>query len=515
MFRLTELLPRRLPLMGAVILLGFGSTFVAVRSTQTPVATNEKSPEVATNVVWLVLDEAPLYPILRTDGTINQLRFPGFAMLASESTFYRDTLTTAQRTTEAVPAILDGKWPSYKKYPYLRDHPDNLFTLTKNKLRLDVFQAVTHLCPKNVCQNGIPPDLRSPIYFADAMEEFAKKASESVEQTLHFAHVLLPHRPWTLTPELRHARELPSDSRSGTLLDRRRDSYQGLLRQYIATDSLLLQFLTRFKASPNWDRTMLIVTADHGITFVPGESVRDQINVKNPQTLEDIFRVPLFVKYPNQQTSSISDCQVSSIDILPTVLSVLKISSTARLDGIDLNNHCPRSRNRRISWPYAHSHLSTDFSAALKRVSYYNEWINANGDAADIYRVGRSGVLIGTAVPVSTQIREGVSWANVDPDAFVNISNERFGYVPARVTGRVTLTTELCGECEGVLVVDGVIVASIPELAGGQPSNTPSLFTTSVDTRTLTSKSGVGELWIADWTTGKPELSRVGPSVGN
>ncbi|MSZ56734.1 MAG: hypothetical protein F2594_05305, partial [Actinobacteria bacterium] len=54
------------------------------------------------NVVMIVFDEAMLSPLLRTDGTINRKRFPGFAALADSSTWYRNMMGTAQRTTEAV-----------------------------------------------------------------------------------------------------------------------------------------------------------------------------------------------------------------------------------------------------------------------------------------------------------------------------------------------------------------------------------------------------------------------------
>lgn len=471
------------------------------------------SATAGTSVVWLVLDEAPLYPLLRTDGTINSDRFPGFAQLASVSTWYRDTLTTAQRTTEAVPAILTGQWPSYKKYPFFGDHPQNLFTIAANKVELDVLQSVTSLCPEGLCPNRLSPDLQLPTYFAEAISRLASASSESKTETLHFSHVILPHRPWVMTPDLRAARELRSDPRSGSDLDRRRDSYQGLLRQYVATDRLLLDFLNRLMASQNWNRTLLIVTADHGITFVPGESVRDSINTARPETLDDIYRVPLFIKYPNQPAPEVSDCPVSSIDLLPTVLSVLKIEASPAIDGVSLTDTCPVSRVRRVFWPYSETSITTTFSTVMERVSYYDGWIRADGDVNDIYRVGLSGELIGTTItaPASKSVA-GVTWTSMDPDSFTGIQDSRYGYVPARVSGKLTTTVNLCAKCEGLLVVDDVVVASIPEIAGAAPGPKALHFTTSVDTRTVTSRSGEGELWIADWSSGEPELSRVGPS---
>jgi hypothetical protein len=81
------------------------------------------------------------------------------------------------------------------------------------------------------------------------------------------------------------------------------------------------------------------------------------------------------------------------------------------------------------------------------------------------------------------------------------------------VSGVVTTSRALCARCEGILVVDGVIVASVPELAGLKPTPNSIYFTTSILTSKITSTSGKPELWIADWTTSSPRLTRIGPAI--
>lgn len=488
------------------LLQGSSTASVETEKTSTSVATP------STSVVWLVLDEAPLYALLTTAGEINEQRFPGFAMLAKSSTWFRDALTTAQRTTEAVPALLTGSWPIMRDYPFFEDHPVNLFTLTKDKYALDVYQSITSLCPRNLCANRISGEQRQAEFQVRAFRQLITNASASREPTIHFSHIQLPHRPWRFSNDFRLGREMPTDPRPSTQLDRRRDSYQALLRQYVATDSLLLELLTTLKASPNWDKTMLIVTADHGMTFVPGESFRDTINPDNPGTLEDIYRIPLFIKYPQQNSASINNCPVSAIDILPTVLSVADVDIPPTVDGFNLTEGCPQRTSRRIQWPYSGRDLSTTFEDVLNRVQYYNTWISANGSVDDIHRVGRSGVLIGTKAPTSIDFDVSVTWTNVDQESFKDIGDSPLAYVPSRVSGRVVTQQNLCDRCEGILVVDGVIVASIPELAGLQASAKSSYFTTSLLTTTITNTSSAPDLWIADWTTTPVVLRRVGPS---
>ena len=482
-----------------------------------PAAQSSSLPPTQSDITiaMIVFDEAMLSPLLRTDGTINRKRFPGFAALADTSTWYRNMLGTSQRTTEAVPSILDGQWPSLKKYPILRDHPNNLFTYLQGKKALNVYQSVTKLCPKGVCTNAGPLYLRLVDRQVQRFEEFIEASASSTTPALHFTHLLLPHRPWGLAPDLRIAPDLVQfvDTRSERLVDRRRDNYQSMLRQYVATDTLLLEFINKLKASPNWDNTMVVVTADHGITFVPGESYRDKINVNNPGTLEDIYRVPLFIKYPQQNTSAISDCPASSIDILATIIATNAVKSGWTTDGVNLRRTCPQRTSRRIQWPYSTSQISTDFTAVLERVRYYDKWIDANGDVDDIYRVELSGRFLGRKAPTNAPANVSVTWSLNGAAGYQNIGTGRLASVPTRASGTLQTQSNLCARCEGLIAVNGRFVGVLPELAGMTPEVGPLPFSSSLMSRFMNPGKNTVELWVADWTTEKPLLSRVGAAV--
>ena len=324
------------------------------------------------NVFLIVLDEAPLFAIVKKDGTINEKRFPGFAELARHTTWYRNTLTTAQRTTEAVPALLDGNWPTIRNYPVYQDHPNNLFSLFLGKRKIDEYQPVTRLCPPDTCRNVPVDNSRSVPLQVSQFRSGVKAAAGATKPTLVFRHVLLPHRPWLLSVDLRISNEIGADPRTGHNFERRRDSYQGMLRQFVATDKLITEMLRTMKKSPNWNKTMLIVTADHGLTFVPGQSERIRVNPNSTDTLEDLYRVPLFIKYPGQSVPSVNDCPVSSIDILPTILKVAKISHKATFDGVDISESCPQRDTRTVAWPYSKAKIATGTDALLERVRYYD-----------------------------------------------------------------------------------------------------------------------------------------------
>ncbi len=465
------------------------------------------------NVVMIVLDEAPLFPLLKTDGTINRDRYPGFASLADNSTWYRNMVGTAQRTTEAIPAILDGNWPTFDGYPTAKDHPNNLFTYMFGKKNMDVYQAITSLCPNKICQNAPPETARMLYKQVLRLEEVTQRAATSTTPTLHFAHVLLPHRPWGLAPDLRIAPDIEKypDHRSERLVDRRRDNYQSMLRQYVATDVLIGELVTKLKASPNWDKTMLIVTADHGITFEPGKSYRDHIDVKSPGTLEDIYRVPLFIKYPWQSTASSNDCTADSIDILPTIIAVNGAPSGWKTQGIDLQSKCTHRKSRTIRWPLGTYELKTKFSSLIERVKYYDNWIDADGDIDAIYRAGRSGTLLGTPVPTNPKRKNGVTWHLNGAAKFQSVSTGHLAPVPTRASGTVTFDKPICDKCEGLLEINGQFVGTLPELAGSGPNDGVIPFSSSLMSRLMQSGKATINLWIADWSKATPSLMRVGP----
>ncbi len=466
----------------------------------------------ATKVLFIVLDEAPLFPLLKTDGTINRDRYPGFASLADNSTWYRNMVTTAQRTTEAVPAILDGKWPTFKNYPYLKDHPNNLFTLLRPQMQLDVYQAVTHLCPKGVCNNAPPRDDKKLLLQVKQLQDVVTRASASTNPTLHFAHVLLPHRPWGLVPDLRYMSDVLEypDPRSEFLVDRRRDNYQSMLRQYVATDALIGDLVTKMKASNNWDNTMIVVTADHGITFEPGKSYRDTIDIKSPGTLEDIYRVPLFIKYPGQSAPIVSDCPASSIDLLPTVLSVNGTIIPRSVHGANLATVCPKRTSRVIRWPDGSFSLKTSFASLIKRVKYYDNWIDADSDVDGIYRSGRSGSIVGTSTPEKAGTNSSLTWRLNLARNYQTIAAGRLAPVPARASGLLYVKKQMCSKCEALIAINGKFVGVVPELAGMKPSSEGQYFSSSLMTRLMQPGQAQVELWIANWTKQTPVLTRVG-----
>jgi hypothetical protein len=128
----------------------------------------------------VIFDALPTQMLEDARGRIDAERYPSFARLADDATWYRNATTVQENTPQAVPAILDGKLPRKGKLPILADHPHNLFTLLAPAYRVEVLQDVTSLCSSELCEdtNGEP--------FADRMKLLAEDVG------IIYGHLLLP-----------------------------------------------------------------------------------------------------------------------------------------------------------------------------------------------------------------------------------------------------------------------------------------------------------------------------------
>ena len=533
------------------------------------------------DVVWIQLDEAPLFPLVGSDGSINENRFPGFAALASVSTWYRDAVSVSQRTSVAVPAMLTGQVPDYSRQPLLADYPRNILTLVRDVMDLDVVEEATRLCRGGWCDKGAPDPIprasfaslvrdaavvaahtalpvglrdrlpaidegwggfgenaprgdgqnlgarafehgrgqggerinASPTGHQSRLEHFtslAARQAESTTPTFRFAHLLLPHRPWLLAPDQRLATKTDSDYRPGTLPDKRRDAYQSLLNQYAAVDVEIGRFVERLSSTPRWNNTMLIVTADHGITFVPGASPRDEIDPDNAAAVDDIYRVPLFVKWPGAVESRVDDCPVTVLDIVPTVATRLGVSPDWPLAGSDLDGDCAGRAERTVTWIDGQFRHSFGIEALRERVEFYDRWIDADGTVDDIARTGPYGRLVGTAVPDDAPTANDVKWTLANSAAFDNVTSGRFGAVPTRATGLITVRRDFADDEEVLIAVDGRFVGVVREVAGLGAWRT-TLYSSSLLSRLIGAGSHEVSLWSVRGGGDDVRLARLPP----
>jgi len=188
--------------------------------------------------------------------------------------------------------------------------------------------------------DGRLPRVNLKTFYLSRLRDFNRfvasfRAPGTGRPTLYFLHVLLPHTPWLYFPDgkVRAVARTNAPGRRGELwFDEQlaEQAWQRHLLQVGYTDKLLGKFLRRLHRTGLWDRALVVVTADHGISFRGGD-LRRRPTKRN---LAELAFTPLFVKLPGQQQGRVvDDRHVQTLDILPTIADVLGIKIPWHTDG--------------------------------------------------------------------------------------------------------------------------------------------------------------------------------------
>jgi len=338
-------------------------------------------------VVLVAFDELPINSLLNGQGRIDAVRFPNFARLARGSTWFEHASTVAEGTSHAVPAILTGRFPRGGEFPVYTDHRQNLFTLFGGAAKLHVSDQETHLCPPSLCSGLegslgsrtatlaedtsvvylhelLPDDLTGGIpSIANGWDNFLQDASKhndpgrvppafldslrpQAEPSLWYIHFLLPHSPWTYLPsgeryDVRPAPGWGADEVWAANQAAVDQYWQRHLLQLGYADRVLGRLLDRLRATGLYDRALVVVTADHGVSFRAGQKRRPLSDANR----QDIAFVPLFVKAPGQKRGRVVKGPARTTDILPTIADAARVRIPWHVDGHSLLGPRPDERN--------------------------------------------------------------------------------------------------------------------------------------------------------------------------
>ncbi len=181
------------------------------------------------------------------------------------------------------------------------------------------------------------------------VERFVAAIQANDQPQLYYLHTLLPHAVWRYLPSGQQyvgeerwvAIQPPTGAHPGDIWHEDEfavhQQWQRHLLQVMYMDSLLGKLLDRLEAESMLDASLVVVTGDHGASFIPGQPRRSI----NEVTLSDISAVPLFVKFPHQQAGNIIDRPVSLSDVFPTLVEVLDIDLDWPFDGVSLTAQGP------------------------------------------------------------------------------------------------------------------------------------------------------------------------------
>ena len=117
--------------------------------------------------------------------------------------------------------------------------------------------------------------------------------------------------------------------------------WQRHLLQLGYANTVLARIVARLRATGLYDRALLVVTADHGVSFRAGQKRRPL----SPANLQDIAYVPLFVKLPHQTRGRVVLQPSRNTDILPTIAAALGVRIPWHVDGHSLIGSRPAERD--------------------------------------------------------------------------------------------------------------------------------------------------------------------------
>lgn len=449
------------------------------------------------NIVFVVLDELPIATLLDDNHQVNEKLFPGFARLQSISNWYYDTTTASPGTVDAVPAILTGRFPSQDALDLtFENQPENLFTFLRSDYQYNVVEAVTRLCPKLLCPRSGPglyvstmtllldlaaiyahrvaplnwttilPDVASnwsgfvaarhlilPQHWLKKsgdeptsdwpgrFRQFIDSIQPGSKSTFNFMHIIFPHGPYGYLPDgknygrvwMRGADKQRWDDVEWAIVSGKQRHY--LQVQY--ADRLLNEMLDHLQQNSMLEDSLLVVVADHGINFARNEKRRSLTDLNTAA----ILRVPLFIKSPGQTEGRRIDGPVSTIDIVPTLMSVLGFASAQlETDGVVLGPESPAIHRKRFIISRSETELkeldesNLDISAL---VAASISQLNLASPQGALWEIGpydkfRGQSIRGVCERVSKKTR-------VSFDAFRAIENaSKEQIVPAFVSGKFT-----------------------------------------------------------------------------
>jgi hypothetical protein len=454
-------------------------------------------------VVLVVFDEISTVSLLDERGEIDASRYPSFAALARDATWFRNAATVNAWTTNAVPAILTGVYPKRGRLPVFSEHPDNLFTLLGSRYRLHVSESLTQVCPRSLCPDTIrrpfprrmegllsdaglvylhlalPRDLRRRLpsvsgswgAFLESSHERTRRRLSSFGDfvagldgtpapTVAFAHLMFPHIPWEFLPSGRRYEggDLPGFEGNQWTDDRFlvEQGYQRYLLQLGFADRLLGDLVRRLRAVGLYDRSLLIVVADHGVSFQPGGRRR----AFTQENLDDVVFVPLLVKRPGQGEGRIVEEPVQTVDILPTIAGMLGVRVPWRVDGHPLFG--ARDREGFVLVGDRATFTADSQSLVARREDSLARQIALFGSG--LYSIGPNRGLVGAPLDELVLVAGGEARATLDQADELRSVDLDAEEVPARLTGSVA-----GGNCcrDLAVALGGRIVATARSYAFG------------------------------------------------
>ena len=257
---------------------------------------------------------------------------------------------------------------------------------------------------------------------------------------MNFLHILLPHAPWRYLPSGNEynyktfGRAFKSDQTPAPIVELAHERH---LLQLAYTDGLVGQVIDKLKAQGMWDKSLVVMGADHGEGWVPGEKPRSL----GKTNASDLMWVPMIIKAPGQDNGVVDDRNWEQVDILPTVADLAGIKVPWTMDGASQTGKPTRTRTDKW-WYDIPGHRETrpgppNWSLVLKGTT--DSLVRASDGVRGLYRFGAFADLV---------YRDPTAVGAINPDQEATATLDDFkqygqikptsGEIPALVSGKLT-----------------------------------------------------------------------------
>lgn len=277
---------------------------------------------------------------------------------------------------------------------------------------------------------------------AAAFLAFLDSIEASRAPTLYFYADTLPHVPFDYLPS---GRRYSVNGEPAGLINADRwgddswaivQDHQRHLLQVGFTDRQLGLLVQRLRDVGLYDRALLVVAADHGVSFRP----RRYRRTLTAESFAEIMSVPVFLKLPGQLRGHRDDRAVETIDVLPTILDA--IGARFSLEGQSLLSAPSHPRQHRVVPLHAEPGTVRRYaSVELRRgieeaVRLKTDRFGSQGFSTRFFQIGEFGSLVGKRVAELGQVVD----SPIETELFLPSQDTYFDptldFVPAHVAGR-------------------------------------------------------------------------------
>ena len=174
-------------------------------------------------------------------------------------------------------------------------------------------------------------------------EQFIREIPAS-DRGLTVMHMHLPHQIWKYDLQGNQYNDSPITqlSRStGNWMVNSNGIAVSQSRMYVQTgfaDRVLGDLRRKLESEGLWDKAIVVVTADHGISF-EGRGVPQR--QADERAMGEVANPPLFIKYPGQKKGSVSPKHSMTLDIVPTIAKAVGVKDPYEADGVPLQGPVP------------------------------------------------------------------------------------------------------------------------------------------------------------------------------